>query len=80
MPLHHLMSLQKILIGHENFDNDQMFFFLGTDIALEILKISQILSTTNIEKNIEALHELARKPIAFGSKSQLSFWKRCLNC
>ncbi|KAM3694300.1 hypothetical protein ACJW31_07G047600 [Castanea mollissima] len=49
------------------------------DIALKILKKGGTLATANNEKNIEALHELARKPIAIGSKSQLSFWKTCLN-
>ncbi|KAK4564377.1 hypothetical protein RGQ29_006447 [Quercus rubra] len=47
------------------------------DIALEILK--KDLATVDYKKYIAALHELARKPIANGSKSQLSFWKRCVN-
>ena len=54
--------------------------FLWTDIALEILKKGQLLATVDYKKYIAALHELARKPIANGSKSQLSFWKRCVNC
>ena len=52
--------------------------FLWTDIALEILK--KDLATVDYKKYIAALHELARKPIANGSESQLSFWKRCVNC
>ncbi|KAL4614493.1 hypothetical protein ACB092_07G058100 [Castanea dentata] len=59
------------------------------DIALYLLKTKETLlwygnnkaEELNIKREIKAaaLLELARKPFAIGSKSQLSLWKRCLN-
>nr|XP_023903616.1 ankyrin repeat-containing protein ITN1-like [Quercus suber] len=49
------------------------------DIALKIMKKDELLATTKDINNKTALYELARKPFAIGSKSQLSVSKRCLN-
>ncbi|XP_059438662.1 ankyrin repeat-containing protein NPR4-like isoform X2 [Corylus avellana] len=50
------------------------------DIALTILKKdpSTLATMKNSEEEI-ALQELARKPLAFDSRSQLSVWERCFN-
>ncbi|KAF5472248.1 hypothetical protein F2P56_008984 [Juglans regia] len=48
-------------------------------IALKILKDYPELSTMKDTYGKIALQELAKKPYAIGSKSQLSVWERCLN-
>ena len=52
---------------------------LWTDIALEILIKDKSIATTTDLNGKTALYELAGKPFAIGSKSQLSVSKRCLN-
>ncbi|XP_035545392.1 uncharacterized protein LOC108983575 isoform X2 [Juglans regia] len=49
------------------------------EIALKILKDYPELSTMKDTYGKIALQELAKKPYAIGSKSQLSVWERCLN-
>ncbi|XP_035545103.1 uncharacterized protein LOC109021189 [Juglans regia] len=49
------------------------------DVALDILKKDPELSTMKNTYGKIALQELAKKPSAIGSKSQLSIWETCLN-
>lgn len=49
------------------------------DIAFEILQQDNALATARDEKTIAALRELAKKPFAIGSNSQLPLWKRRFN-
>ncbi|KAM4088131.1 hypothetical protein ACB094_07G047500 [Castanea mollissima] len=49
------------------------------DIALRIMKTDVQLATAKDINGKTALYELARKPYAIGSRSQLSVSKRCLN-
>ncbi|XP_042944435.1 ankyrin repeat-containing protein ITN1-like [Carya illinoinensis] len=49
------------------------------DIALKILKRDPELATMKNAYGKIALQELAKKPDAIGSRSQLSIWERCLN-
>ncbi|KAM3742106.1 hypothetical protein ACB098_07G045800 [Castanea mollissima] len=49
------------------------------DMALKILEEDRTLATSKDAKTIAALRELAKKPFAIGSNSQLSLWKRRFN-
>ena len=53
--------------------------FLWADIALIIMIKDKRLATAKDINGRTALYELARKPFAIESKSQLSVSKRCLN-
>ncbi|XP_075672441.1 uncharacterized protein LOC142641992 isoform X3 [Castanea sativa] len=69
----------EILMATITNDMYGMSHISVTYIALDILRRFDALATTRNEKTIAALRELAKKPFAFGSNSQLSLWKRRFN-
>jgi hypothetical protein len=69
------------MIFEPTFDNDQIkCVVLWTDIALDILKKDRTLATKEDRYERTALQELARKPLAFDIRIQLSVWERIERC
>ncbi|XP_075673096.1 uncharacterized protein LOC142642590 isoform X2 [Castanea sativa] len=69
----------EILMSTITNDMYGMSHISVTYIALGILRKFDALATARNEKTIAALRELAKKPFAIGSNSQLSLWKRRFN-
>ncbi|XP_059435921.1 ankyrin repeat-containing protein NPR4-like isoform X2 [Corylus avellana] len=56
----------------------QVIFCDLYDIALEMLKKDSSLTIAEDKSGGTALEQLARKPIAIGSRSHMSVWERCI--
>ncbi|XP_059436471.1 uncharacterized protein LOC132169454 [Corylus avellana] len=72
-PFDQLTAIERIQLLLATISTDMY------DLALKILKMDRTLATAQDGNRKTALHELAKKPFAIGSKSELSIWETCLN-